>query len=107
MYTLSTIFYSCADNSWLYSQEGIVNSTDSLSGYTSSLYFGAATMTQTGYGDIHPHTIPEHVFNILPMCIGFLTWNICVVMVTAILLNYSYSKLVMYVHLTLQIMYCI
>jgi len=85
-------FYRCIENGWAYSQNDIINSTNSLVGYTTSFYFGTTTMTQTGFGDILPNAVSEHVLIILTMALGFIVWNICVITITAFLINRFYSE---------------
>ena len=38
--------------------------------YVTSLYWSAATVTSTGYGDVRAYTIPEKIFSIFVMVIG-------------------------------------
>lgn len=38
--------------------------------YVTSLYWSAATVTSTGYGDVRAYTIPEKVFSVFVMIIG-------------------------------------
>ena len=96
--TCTHYFFRCAQDSWPYSESDIINSTNVIFGYTTAFYFGVTTMTQTGYGDLLPRSVAEQVLIIFTMCIGFIVWNICVVTITANLMNNSYFKLVMYMH---------
>ena len=96
--TCTHYFFRCAQDSWPYSESDIINSTNVIFGYTTAFYFGVTTMTQTGYGDLLPRSVAEQVLIIFTMCIGFIVWNICVVTITANLMNNSFFKLVMYMH---------
>ena len=85
----------CIEGSWPHFYHGILDSDDSLTGYTTAFYWVATTMSQTGYGDIHAHLIFEYILSILVMTIGFMVFNFSLISITAILLNSSYSKLVL------------
>ena len=65
-----------------------------VDGYTTTFYWVATTLSQTGYGDLHPFTVLEYVFTILAMSGGFIVFNFCIINITAILLNSSNSKYV-------------
>ena len=86
--------YRCAEGSWPYFYPGIVDSDRLTVAYTTSFYWVATTLSQTGYGDIRAHIVLEYVFTIVLMTVGFLVFNLCVISITAVLLNSSYSKLV-------------
>jgi hypothetical protein len=59
----------CLPTSWLQTLDA-ASTTNPGHGYISALYWAAATVTSTGYGDVHAVTVPEMWFAILIMLIG-------------------------------------
>ena len=84
----------CVEESWPTFYPGVETSDGLSIGYTISFYWIATTLSQTGYGDIRPYLTLEYVFTIFLMSIAFIVFNLCVISITAMLLNSSYSKLV-------------
>ena len=84
----------CVEESWPTFYPGVETSDGLSIGYTISFYWIATTLSQTGYGDIRPYLTLEYVFTIFLMSVAFIVFNLCVISITAMLLNSSYSKLV-------------
>ena len=94
--TLTGLIFSCrcVEESWPTFYPGVETSDDLSIGYTTSFYWIATTLSQTGYGDIRPYLTLEYVLAIFLMSVAFIVFNLCVISITAMLLNSSYSKLV-------------
>ena len=94
--TLTDLIFSCRciEESWPTYYSGVEASDDITIGYTTSFYWIATTVSQTGYGDVRPHIPLEYVLSIFMMSTAFIVFNLCVISITAMLLNSSYSKLV-------------
>ncbi|XP_064635102.1 uncharacterized protein LOC135492519 [Lineus longissimus] len=60
--------------------------------YVQSLYWAAATMTSTGYGDISAHTTLGRVVCIVAMLIGLLLYGYCLSIIAATLANMDSAK---------------
>ena len=51
----------------------IIEETDiNFSNYSVSLYWAAATLTSTGYGDVRAHTVEEKFFAVATMLLSML-----------------------------------
>ena len=94
--TLTGLIFSCrcVEESWPTYYPGVETSDDLSIGYTTSFYWIATTVSQTGYGDIRPYLTLEYILTIFLMSVAFIVFNLCVISITAMLLNSSYSKLV-------------
>ena len=55
--------------------------------YVISLYWAAATMTSTGYGDISAHTTPGRAVALVAMLVGLLLYGYCLSSIAATLAN--------------------
>ncbi len=86
------LFHSrCLENSWIdkwADSQGIDIATASpLSEYIVALYYAVATMTSTGYGDIHAYTSIGRGFSLTAMLIGLLLYGYCLASMAATLAN--------------------
>lgn len=81
----------CAPNSWaMYQNYNIM--TPKFEMYITSLYWAAATMTSTGYGDISAHTTREEFIATIVFVIGLLLFGYCLSNIAAILTNKLHPK---------------
>ncbi len=92
--------FSCAPTSWLMSwatdMRGLVhvNMTSPGTEYLTSLYWTAATMTSTGYGDIFARTNIGRSVVVVGMLTGLLLYGYCLALMAATLANADAPRLV-------------
>ena len=84
---------SCTPGSWA-QHTGKTQNIAGLDDYIASLYWAAATMSSTGYGDIHAHNTESRLFAIVIMLIGLLLYGYCLSSITATLANSAAPKYV-------------
>lgn len=85
---------SCAPGSWA-QDLGETKNIAGLDEYIASLYWAAATMTSTGYGDIHAHNTTSQLIAIMVMLTGLLLYGYCLSSITATLANSAAPKYVL------------
>lgn len=68
-----------------------INSTG-LEDYVACLYWAAATMSSTGYGDIHAYDATSQLIAICVMIIGLLLYGYCLSSIAATLANSAAPK---------------
>ena len=73
---------------------GITNESALGSDYILSLYWAAATMSSTGYGDVRAHLPGERVYALLAMMVGLLLYGYCLSTIAATSANAASAKLV-------------
>ncbi|XP_071956713.1 uncharacterized protein [Antedon mediterranea] len=74
---------SCNEGTWV----DQVNATSPFEEYVSALYWAAATMTSTGYGDISAHTTVARFISVVAMLVGLLLYGYCLSSIAATLAN--------------------
>ena len=84
-----SIFRSCDSGSWAQHIGNISVGTDE---YIASLYWAAATMSSTGYGDIHAHDASSQLIAVLVMFVGLLLYGYCLSSIAATLANTATPK---------------
>ena len=63
-----------------------------VSDYTASLYWAAAAMSSTGYGDIHAHDRDTQLISIAVMLVGLLLYGYCLSSIAATIANSAAPK---------------
>ena len=63
-----------------------------LGDYIASLYWAAATMSSTGYGDIHAHNTESQLIATVVMLAGLLLYGYCLSSIAATLANAAAPK---------------
>jgi len=100
---------SCTPGSWA-QHTGETQNIAGLDDYVASLYWAAATMSSTGYGDIHAHNTESQLIAIVVMLIGLLLYGYCLSSITATLANSAapkYAKKYIFIHIALQSRACV
>jgi len=95
---------SCTPGSWA-QHTGETQTMAGLDDYIASLYWAAATMSSTGYGDIHAHNTESQLIAIVVMLTGLLLYGYCLSSITATLANSAapkYAKNYISVRIALQ-----
>jgi len=82
---------SCTPGSWA-QHTGETQTIAGLDDYIASLYWAAATMSSTGYGDIHAHNTESQLIAIVVMLIGLLLYGYCLSTIAATLANSAAPK---------------
>ena len=82
---------SCTPGSWA-QHTGETQTIAGLDDYIASLYWAAATMSSTGYGDIHAHNTESQLIAIVVMLTGLLLYGYCLSSITATLANSAAPK---------------
>jgi len=86
---------SCTPGSWA-EDTGETQTVAGLDDYIASLYWAAATMSSTGYGDIHAHSTETRLIATAVMLIGLLLYGYCLSSIAATLANSAAPKYVIY-----------
>ncbi|XP_035668949.1 uncharacterized protein LOC118411052 [Branchiostoma floridae] len=81
----------CVEGGWV-DHLGLAGKEISMHHYFVSLYFTAATMTSTGYGDIVPSTTTGRVLAMAVMIVGLLLCGYCVSDIAATLSNMDAAR---------------
>ena len=88
---LLNLSFSCTPGSWA-QHTGETQDIAGLDDYVASLYWAAATMSSTGYGDIHAHNTASQLIAIAVMLTGLLLYGYCLSSITATLANSAAPK---------------
>uniref|UniRef100_A0A7M5XLN7 Cyclic nucleotide-binding domain-containing protein n=1 Tax=Clytia hemisphaerica TaxID=252671 RepID=A0A7M5XLN7_9CNID len=83
---------TCDPDSWA-DAAGITADTSMFDAYTRSIYWAAATMTSTGYGDITAGTSRGEFIVLFVLIIGLLMYGYCLSSIAAILTNSLSAKI--------------
>jgi len=86
---------SCTPGSWA-QHTGETQTVAGLDDYIASLYWAAATMSSTGYGDIHAHDTASELIATAVMLTGLLLYGYCLSSIAATLANSAAPKYVIY-----------
>ena len=84
---------SCTPGSWA-QHTGETQTVAGLDDYIASLYWAAATMSSTGYGDIHAHNTQSQLIATAVMLTGLLLYGYCLSSIAATLANSAAPKYV-------------
>lgn len=79
--------YRCYTRSWVEA-----HSSSTASEYCDSLYWAMATMTTTGYGDVHSHSAAERMISIFAMIVGKLMYGFVLGNIASTLANADYLR---------------
>ncbi|KAJ7372504.1 hypothetical protein OS493_019013 [Desmophyllum pertusum] len=82
---------TCAPGSWA-QHTGGTRTKAGLDDYIASLYWAAATMSSTGYGDIHAHNTESQLIATVVMLTGLLLYGYCLSSIAATLANSAAPK---------------
>ena len=95
-YFLPLIISRCKDTSWTYNFDNLNNliiaNHTSVNQYITSLYYAAATMTSTGYGEISAYTTLGRLLSLISMLIGLLIYGYVLAAMAALLANNDAPK---------------
>lgn len=83
----------CTEGSWA-QHTGNTHRIAGFGDYISSLYWAAATMSSTGYGDIHAHNMESQLIATVVMLTGLLLYGYCLSSIAATLANSAAPKYV-------------
>eukprot|EP00118_Oscarella_pearsei_P012897 m.98493 g.98493 ORF g.98493 m.98493 type:complete len:2159 (+) comp36987_c0_seq18:234-6710(+) len=81
----------CLSYSWA-KRVGVTNGTAPQWDYILSLYWAAATMSSTGYGDVRAFSPGELVYAVLAMMAGLMLYGYCLSTIAATSANAAYAK---------------
>ncbi|CAH3024940.1 unnamed protein product, partial [Porites evermanni] len=81
----------CHDGSWA-QHIGRSGTKAGLTDYIASLYWAAATMSSTGYGDIHAYNTESQLIATVVMLVGLLLYGYCLSSIAATLANSAAPK---------------
>jgi len=82
---------TCTPGSWA-QHTGETQTVAGLDDYVASLYWAAATMSSTGYGDIHAHNTESQLIATVVMLTGLLLYGYCLSTIAATLANSAAPK---------------
>lgn len=88
---LAFSYVRCTAGSWA-QHIGRSGMKAGLSDYIASLYWAAATMSSTGYGDIHAHNTASELIATVVMLTGLLLYGYCLSSIAATLANSAAPK---------------
>lgn len=86
-----SIIISCAEEGWA-QHISVANGTAGSREYIASMYWAAATMSSTGYGDIHAHDTSSQLISVVVMLCGLLLYGYCLSSIAATLANSAAPK---------------
>ncbi|XP_033108885.1 uncharacterized protein LOC117110323 isoform X2 [Anneissia japonica] len=82
-YIVACITGICQEGTWV----DRANASTPFEEYVTALYWAAATMTSTGYGDISAHTTVARFISVVAMLVGLLLYGYCLSSIAATLAN--------------------
>ncbi|RMX52129.1 hypothetical protein pdam_00015157 [Pocillopora damicornis] len=89
----------CTEGSWA-QHTGNTHRIAGFGDYISSLYWAAATMSSTGYGDIHAHNMESQLIATVVMLTGLLLYGYCLSSIAATLANSAAPKVEFFARMT-------
>ncbi|XP_044173366.1 LOW QUALITY PROTEIN: uncharacterized protein LOC114949688 [Acropora millepora] len=90
---------TCTATSWA-QHIGRSGQVAGVSDYTASLYWAAAAMSSTGYGDIHAHDRDTQLISIVVMLAGLLLYGYCLSSIAATIANSAAPKVQFFAKMT-------
>ncbi|XP_058949071.2 uncharacterized protein [Pocillopora verrucosa] len=90
---------TCTEGSWA-QHTGNTHRIAGFGDYISSLYWAAATMSSTGYGDIHAHNMESQLIATVVMLTGLLLYGYCLSSIAATLANSAAPKVEFFARMT-------
>ena len=84
--TLSSFYHRCLRGSW-FEKSSLTSQSSQIEIYIMTLYWAAATMTSTGYGDIRAHTSNGEVIVLFVLITGLMLYGYCLSSIAATLAN--------------------
>ncbi|XP_074616516.1 uncharacterized protein LOC141875947 [Acropora palmata] len=90
---------TCTATSWA-QHIGRSGQVAGFSDYTASLYWAAAAMSSTGYGDIHAHDRDTQLISIAVMLVGLLLYGYCLSSIAATIANSAAPKVQFFAKMT-------